>query len=409
MNDKQKLNPLILLPTLLLTLLLSACGSSQLVQPVEETVTPTITTTEAVEPTPVPLNSVDKESILTNYTFSNPQEIIETDFFRGVKTIQWLPDSQTHLLVSSSHNIAILDLTTNTYTFYETLTPPETINGDPVWLPSVNGIAYVVSLPGQTELRLSTSQQNTRILLTDVVPPVIVMPNQKGLVIYHQPTEAFVALSLDGKMRPTQANLYAQLPFTLPNSLGSQYRVAYQPTGDWIAYYRLHGFYLFNQTSGELQEIELGSGEDITHWAMFATWSPDGQKLGMVVAIKEPIILSSYISVWEWSTQSIKILQDEFQYVNDMTWSPDNQTILFLAEVGVKEGKGLHALQLVNTNKMENYSAISTLYGEISPSILGGRLIWRKDGQYVYIIHSQLNHKPLYQLKVENPHFSVNE
>lgn len=323
---------------------------------------------------------------------------IENYYFEGVKAIDaaqplqtpylvaWLPDRPTQILVRGATQLGIIDVQTNQLTIYATVENPGNINLQPIWIEQREGIAYIADsfdTPGHN-LWLGNTTGESRLLLSDVYPPLIPLPSGETFAIYSNQHQKFITISSFGEILDT-ITIFEKLPFTEPVSTDTQFRFAPQPNGNWLAYYNAHGFYLFNVVNGTLNSIDLGNTNGEKNWAVFASWRFDGSKLALIVTTGEFPLTFSNLYILEWPEATIYPLDNKFKGITDVTWFPDGQHILFKAftiNANGQRSNGLYTTSFSSFNEVSPFTPVGL--GEIDNSI-GGTLSWSPDGKQIII------------------------
>lgn len=351
-----------------------------------------------------PSEPIPSENIVAvgGYEFSLPQETSNTRKIPGIKIVDWLPGSSHEVLLHGIFDLGILNITTGEVTIYATVKEPGNIRF-PVWVPAVQGVAYLSwdIQTNQQNLWLSKAGNNPgRQLLSDVAPPLI--PLERGLAIYSQRANVIQEISLSSQNLSPRPSVFNQLSPTELERFGATARqTAIQPNGDWIAVTRHNsrGVQFFNPQTEEAKLIDLGGEEPVPLWAMNAKWSPDGQKLALIVTQGIPPVNFSDLYILDWPTTTFWKVDDSFAFVNDTTWAPDSKHLLFKAFVGQKDGFNLNALYIIDVSTTSEIMPVSIPNDGLS-SGFGGAISWSPDGQKVLLIYSDDSGSTIYQMEV---------
>ncbi len=168
-----------------------------------------------------------------------------------------------------------------------------------------------------------------------------------------------------------------------------EYKAAWTDQHDWIAYYNPEQFLLVSPRTQEIKDVSLG---EIDHWgtplelqASCGRWSPDGQKLALIVgAMYGQSGYFSKFALFDLTTLKTKLIEVDATHITDLAWSPDGRQVLIQTRIGQLDGFGLIEWLLVNAETEQTLSvpilpdpaAIGT------PSCYG--LTWSPKGNFIF-------------------------
>ena len=120
------------------------------------------------------------------------------------------------------------------------------------------------------------------------------------------------------------------MPLGLP---GRDFSIALQPHGSKMALFGRAWFFVFDEASGDICEIDLGIGREGFNSVLQAEWSPDGQYIALIITGYAPrqILQYSVVMVIDFKTGKQETIPLDSPFVYEISWSNNNQ---FLAIMG---------------------------------------------------------------------------
>jgi Tol biopolymer transport system component len=372
------------------------------------TATPEPTETGIAEPSPPEPTetATPKETVTVNgYIFSLPQEIPSTRQISGVEIVDWLPGSSNEVLLQGIFDLGVLNIETGGVTIYATVKEPGNIRF-PIWIPQAQGVAYFSSdiQTNQQNLWLGKTGSNNRgvQLLGDGSPPLI--PLNQGLAVYSPKDKAVQGITPDGQKLSTPPAAFNRLSPAELEQLGATARhTAIQPRGEWIAITRhnsIGGVQFLNSQTEEARLIDLGGEKSAPLWVLNAKWSPDGQKLGLIVTQGIPPVHFSDLYLLEWPAATLNKVDLPFQFIKDIAWGPDSKHLLIQSIINQENGFVTLALYLMDVSIPSDIIPVPIPTDGLSSGQLGGGLGWSPDGQKILVKYSDDIGDALYQMEV---------
>lgn len=367
--------------------------------PVVVTIFPT--PTPAPSPTPTPTFEPLSDKPIMGFVFKPPQEIPNTRNSVGYyEIIEWLPGNLAEVLVEGPLTLETVNVLSGTTKIYATFNAPGTID-QPTWLPEAEGVAYLASdiQTNKTNLWLGKVGSKPEILLSDVQAPLIPIEKGRGVAVYHKSDRAMKAVSPSKQnLRPAPQPASVPFPQMMPGKL---LNTAYQPGGDWIAYYNVDGFRLVNSKTGEVRLVDLGERENEPLWAFDAKWSPDGQKLALIITRDRATFDFTDLYILEWPTGTLHKVGDDFDFVTDIAWAPDSRHLLLKAVIGQKDGFNINALYITDVLTFSEIVPVPIPIEGLAG--FGDSLSWSPDGKTVLVQYFNGQEVALYRIDVTTP------
>lgn len=367
--------------------------------PVVITIFPT--PTPAPSPTPTPTFEPLSDKPIMGFVFKPPQEVPNTRNSVGYwEIVDWLPDSSEEVLIKGPLTLETINVISGTVKQYAEVKSPGNIF-QPIWLPEAQGIAYLTGdfQTAKTNLWLGKAESKPEILLSDVEAPLIPIEKGRGVAVYHKNDKAMRSVSPDKQnLRPTPQPVTAPFPQMIPGKL---LNTTYQPGGDWIAYYNVDGFRLVNSKTGEVRLIDLGERENEPLWAFDAKWSPDGQKLALIVTRDRATFDFTDLYILEWPTGTLHKVDDDFDFVTDIAWAPDSRHLLLKAVIGQKDGFNINALYITDVLTFSEIVPVPIPIEGLTG--FGDSLSWSPDGKMVLVQYFDGQEVALYRIDVTAP------
>jgi WD40 repeat protein len=347
--------------------------------------------TSIPSPTPTPTFEPFSDKPIGGYIFSPPELILTHNY---IEIVDWLPDSNEKLVIRNFEDdkflVETLDIKTGQR--QRLVETNRYIVGNPVILSANQQIAYLAQ-DGIGAINLHFNDLNTRetstSALSGISPPIVPNRAETGILVFD--TQMSRLLDTNQKARKTQ-NVLERTPLPIvEDGPFAHYRATWADKTDWIAYYNPEKFILINPQTGETRGVDLGKGPgDLGQlWVTYATWSPDGQKLALIVTAGTmfPPLNFTQLAIFNPSTNEVQLIEDNFVYVSDITWAPNSKQVLIKPNIGTYEGYSVHALFLVDI-----------LSNDITPvpvmpkNALGGAyngLAWSPDGTEIVVRYAE--------------------
>ena len=367
--------------------------------PVVVTIFPT--PTQAPTPTPTPTFEPLSDKPIMGFVFKPPQEIPNTRNSVGYyEIIEWLPDSSEEVLVKGPLTLETVNALSGTVKQYAEVESPGNIF-QPIWLFEAEGVAYLAAdiQANKTNLWLGKAGSKPEILLSDVGSPLIPMERGRGVAVYDKSEKGMKAVSPSKQnLKPAPQPATAPFPQMTPGKL---LNTAYQPGGDWIAYYNVDGFRLVNSKTGEVRLVDLGERENEPLWAFDAKWSPDGQKLALIITRDRATFDFTDLYILEWPTATLHKVDDTFTFVSDIAWAPDSKHLLLKAVIDQKDGFNIFALYITNVSTSSDIVPVPIPIKGLAG--FGDSLSWSPDGKTVLVQYFDGQEAALYRIDVTAP------
>lgn len=365
--------------------------------------------TPAPTSTPFSISSFERQAAKSTFgfVFKPPQEIPNTQSPDGFDIVDWLPGSSEEVLLKGAFTLEAVNILDGAVKVYATVNEPGNI-WQPVWLPEVQGVAYI-SLDIQTgkqNLMLGQGEgSKTALLSSNASLPLIPLASLKqgnGLAVFSQDGQRIRRVSSDGTEADSLPASFNALLRLEQKTAKTFHYIAIQPDGNWFAYYNSEDFQLFNHHTGEIREIDLGGSGFEKLWVMYAKWSPDGQKLALIVTTGATPIDFSNLYILDWSTGKSYKVNVSFNFVTDIAWAPDSKHLLFEAVVDQKEGSDINALFITNISTSSEILPVPVSITGLG-SNFGGGLSWSVDGRTILAKYANDLGVALYRIEVTAP------
>lgn len=361
--------------------------------------------TPAPTSTPFSISSFERQAAKSTFgfMFKSPQEVPNTRNPDGFDIVDWLPGSSNEVLLKGAFTLEVVNILDGSVKVYATVNEPGNI-WQPVWLSEVQGVTYI-SLDiqaGKQNLMLGQGEGKTALLSSNASLPLIPLASLKqgnGLAVFSQDGQRIRRVSSDGKEAdslPVSFDLLLRLEQKIAKTF---HDITIQPDGNWFAYYNSEDFQLFNPNTGEIREIDLGGSGFEKLWVMYAKWSPNGQKLALIVTAGGIPIDFSNLYILDWSNSKSYKVDVPFNFVSDVAWAPDNKHLLFEAVVDQKEGSDINALFITDTSTKSEILPVSVPITGLG-SNFGGGLSWSADGRTVLAKYANDLGVALYRIEV---------
>jgi hypothetical protein len=356
------------------------------------------TPTPAPSPTPTPTFEPLSDKPIMGFVFKPPQEISNTRNSVGYyQIVEWLPGNSEVVLIKGPLTLKTINVLSGVAEQYAVVSEPGNIY-QPIWLPEAQGVAYLShdSQTNETNLWLGQAGSKAIQLLANVQPPLVPLERGHGVAVYSKSEKAMKAISPNERdPKPSPQPITIPIPQATSEKL---LKTAYQPGGDWIAYYNSEGFQLVNSKSKETQVIDLGSSESPPLWVMDAKWSFDGQKLALIVTQGQFPIPFSDLYILEWPTRTLLKIEDTFTYVTDIAWAPDSKHLLLKPIIDEKDGFAITALYITDISAPPEFVPVPIPIEGLSAAT--NSLSWSPDGQTVLVEYFDGQENALYRIEV---------
>lgn len=331
---------------------------------------------------------------IDRYQFSEPKIVFTSKAAIGIAG--WLPDGERLLITRSVGNgretIETLDIRTGETVVYA---EREGAAGKPVWIDDLNAVAFATSVKDRQELWISYGKTNERdIIAADVTGWSLA--NDRDRVVYFSPSIGDIPQIWDSRSKLStaiNADLskwkYSKLPNNVcPAQQGKTFSAALQPNGTKMAFFGRAWFFIFDTTTEDICEIDLGKFNGIPVSVLRADWSRDGRYIAMRTSAFYPgdLVPFSNVVVIDFATGKQFTVPLTVPFVYDIAWSVNNQ---FLAMLGADQSeykRGSSASRFFLTNILE----------EAPPKIVFDRLFgggatddwqlnWSPDGEKIAV------------------------
>ncbi len=273
------------------------------------------------------------------YTFSLPQEV--PDGLGAVDIVGWLPGSSNEIVAIHQYRVVAIDVYSGRVRQFSQ--PSEY----PISPASVrllaNGQVGFATYNRQAQTSndwwiSGADDERAAVPITGEAHPYpILAPDRETLLVYDIQTARGYKMGQDGKREETEVLLDALLtPLTARETSAQQPRSFLSATSAasrWVAVYNFDHFQLLDFATGEVQEVRLWPGD----WVLridSAHWSPDGQRLALLVTSGEPPIPYMRLFILDVASSQMTEIRTDLQYITNVTWTPDNTNLLITADTG---------------------------------------------------------------------------
>jgi hypothetical protein len=350
--------------------------------------TPTATSTLAPPACTFPLaQTTTAESMIEEYTFSEPQVVLTAPQGNIYNIAEWLPDSQRVLITEELRNnpkgldsIELYNPETGEVEGYAIRTITQEL---PAWQPELNAVVYPImnyfdidtkagTYKFTRQLWVSSGSSDAAQMLADNLPqlPFAIKPGDGEMVYLSDKELSKRDKSLDElppiPVDPAQWD-YAK---TQRDDQSVSYKMIWQPNTSLIFLYSEGAMggggytFILNADTGHICELNLGG------WAELAHWSSDGRYLA-IIGVKEHsfIFPTSNLTLLDTATGNLTTLsitpqETEHHYVYDFVWAPDNRHLLALGSTPFSQGtqgesnfQELYLVDLVSGESINIFSA----------------------------------------------------
>jgi len=298
-----------------------------------------------------------------------------------IKVIEWLPDSQRLLLELGTgefpltNRIITLDVVTGGVVEYGRRLDRDIA---PVWVEQAQGVVFDFWIPDSPpELRFGRAVGQVRILDQADAYPAVHRPSGRVLYVPIGATlQAREVASGQAVPPPFQAEL---LPFGVLRA---------DPQGRWLVslWRRLERqgvVYLADMSQGTMRQIELSDPRQpySEWWSREAVWSPDGQRLAVIMGWWWNRLRASKVAILEPESGNWHWLNLPSQFVDEVDWAPDGRHLLVKAgyEYDAQSQPLPNAFWLVDatTGDFHPFNLFSLQY----PSSGNYFMAWSSDGK----------------------------
>lgn len=337
---------------------------------------------------------------VAGYTFSYPKEI--PDGLNGpVTLLGWFPRNNDEVVILSLDRSQVLAVNVTTGAVRPVSERTESpLDPSFIHLLTQGRAAFVVlvndkgqlapRLTGGSSVPLAPTLTVTRSL------NLVTLPQHEAVLFFaragtqlpyppDQPTVASATLaSLHKAMQTMQIG--EQLTQTRQAVPPPQwFYSATTPVGDWIALANTRYLQLVNIATAEQRTINLHHlpdfCSDCVPYAHVMQWSPDGQKLAMLVPDQPPVFSTTALAIYDVQSQTLSQLpRMPNRYVGNFAWAPDSLHLALTLHIGTQRGVGVHQLAVFNsqTRHLEElaFPGLQILGGHI-----GYSMTWSPDGR----------------------------
>jgi len=272
------------------------------------------------------------------YTFSFPQEV--PDGRGSVEIMGWLPDSSDEIIDTRDNQIFAI----NTHTGKTREVSPEF--GDDISVSSVKLLND--NQVGFTTYNYKTKDRflwiNDTLVLTDIDNFSIVISDYENLWVFDSELHEGRILQGGKEARQTPIDISSVLkPLSILDIYDPESDSMYtetvslqstsSPATSWTAIYNRGHFSLVDLQTGTSQAVAL---DDTGQWVDYAVWSPDGQKLALLVTEGDLPLPYEKLFVLDTANLELSEIETDFQYVTNVTWAPDSENLLIIAKTNDK-------------------------------------------------------------------------
>jgi len=315
-----------------------------------QAITPEVTSDAVTTPEQIPLCTFDAQAqpalpalSLDSYTFSEPEVVLTGT--TAIRLFQWLPDGQ-HLLIGRGIDgkpeelLEVVDLRTGESRQY---TQAHLVGDEVAWLEAEQAVVFVESMPDNRNLlKLSYGiDEPIRELVADFRSPFSVKSDGKHLI--------FSANDHGGQLKVLQIPNRTTTPMI--TQLSGYYHTAPSPDDLRMAVYNRQHFYLVNQASEQICELDLGQvgeGEYSKVRASDVAWSADGRYLAMLTNYGNPVQFLA-LKIIDVSTKQFYDFEFNKRFVHGINWLPNSNFLLTTVDADPDPSKGnFDSLYLVN-------------------------------------------------------------
>ncbi len=370
--------------------------------------------TPTVAPTPVPRCTFAARPVpaepgppLDAYHFSEPQVVLT--YTSAIGVAGWLPDGQRLLITrdipgTNRNSIDILDVRTGAL---HTYAERNGSSGKPVWLPTLQAVAYITLVEGKgeeqpiryyPELRLSYGHpQQVERLTSDIGGTLAVAPDGKQLW-YFSRAEPDRPQVFDGETRAIQTVPWNIAAWKYPKpdlawamrDRSPQFTMVWHPDGTRVLLYSQFWTFLLDVKSNQVCELILGEynpeAMDIPPWPLEAQWSPDGRFLAFITTDSLNLPLRrTELAILDMNTGEQRTLspapdiESGQHYVYDIAWAANSQQLILLAQTETSWGRPIQKLYLMDARTGDAQQIMPNIFG--GGTIEGWQLAWSPNGQ----------------------------
>ncbi len=271
------------------------------------------------------------EFSLDSFRFSDPEIVLTSK--TSIRLYQWLPDNQSwligrHISGSPKEYLETINLNTNEIKRYAEWYGSEK---GAIWLPSQNAVAFVdFILPDSKRvLRLSQGEDLPfEELATDLGTSLLSLSSDGQEIIFSSASQGIQSLDLK------KLHVPESLINGLPNQSNSNwyYMDSWSPDGMMAVMYQRGGFYLVNQKTQFVCEVDLGLLDNKKAWAYDVKWSSDGRYIAMLVTVGELPLRLMKLRILDTFTGEVRDINSEWRNVNNMDWMPRGNVLLITVD-----------------------------------------------------------------------------
>lgn len=324
--------------------------------------------------------------------FSEPQ-IVYTSA-TGIGIAEWLPDGENLLLAQETTYGKQIIETFNTRTGeVHIYAERHYAGGKPIWIEELNAVAYTTFVQDHEELWISYGDPNQT---EQLYPEIFTLSLEKmgGQLLFFSPSGGDQPLSLDLQSKSAldfeislEDMAYSRFPPGIQTPIpGTTFQISVQSPGKNIIFFGAALLYVANTETQEICEIDLGIGSSGPNWAHQVQWSQDGRYLAMMVVSTYPgsIVPVNKLMILDMVTGEKTFPEIEAQYIYEYTWSPDQNTLLALGNVGSLDGRAKMGLFLVDVyKKIETWLLPDFVFGGGAGE--GTSMAWSTNGNRIAI------------------------
>ena len=302
-------------------------------------------------PTPISTSTLDWETAtLDQIQFGEPKVVFTHN--DHIRIYDWLPDNRRLLLeigdpkktdveeVGERYRIVTLDVETGEIVEYGRR---PNLPHPPVWLETVDGVGFLYwnAWKGETpEVRLGFSDGKMETVSYGETQ-LAVEPKQKTLLMLKAETTGNRLQMVDvtqPKPTPSPVNTI-DLPWG---------KLRVDPTGRWYASFwgglSKKPLYLANRDEGTVTKIDF-----TPWWPIDAAWSPDGDKIALILGTGDMLLSKSKLAMLELKTIKWHFIDLPAQFVTGIEWAPKRYLLAKGTPAGSIEMSDFHKFWLVDT------------------------------------------------------------
>lgn len=312
-------------------------------------------------PTPIKPTPTIPGPDLDDYVFGEPKVVLTHTTAIGIA--RWLPDGERLLIVRR-----VPDQTTREYIEVFSVRTGElrrygerhSSSAKPVWLEAYEAVAYdnllleekraelVISLGEPGGEKRGASHLYSSHIAVDVSGQRLVFLTES-----QKENLSILDVGQDKKqvLSPSLPSLESLAASGLPY-LPTAYQFTWQPHGNRLAIYNNAAFFLADLSTGDLHQIDLGSGSIYTPgkiWAFHTEWSPDGRYLALKTSAGDLPLKFTDLTILDIATDEQFTIDLGLRHdVHDFAWSSNSRHLVVMGYTNTQGGRDALGLCLVD-------------------------------------------------------------